>query len=39
MSLSEALPITAIDTVLEFTRRNATGNCKWRTCPRSIRGG
>src|SRR6218665_3992599 len=28
MSLSEALPTTAIDTVLEFTRRSATGNCK-----------
>src|SRR6218665_3991259 len=28
MSLSEALPTIAIDTVSEFTRRNATGNCK-----------
>src|SRR6218665_1538325 len=28
MSLSEALPTTAIDTVSEFTRRNVTGNCK-----------
>ena len=27
MSLSEALPTTAIDTVSEFTRRSATGNC------------
>ena|SRR6218665_3263767 len=28
MSLSEALPTTAIDTVSEFTHRSATGNCK-----------
>src|SRR6218665_274245 len=28
MSLSEELPTTAIDTVSEFTRRSATGNCK-----------
>ena len=28
MSLSEALPTTAIDTVSEFTRRSATGYCK-----------
>jgi len=28
MSLSEALPTTGIDTVSEFTRRSATGNCK-----------
>jgi len=28
LSLSEALPTTAIDTVSEFTRRSATGNCK-----------
>jgi len=39
MSLSEALPTTAIDTVSQFIRRSATGNCKWRTCPRSLRGG
>jgi len=39
MSPSEVLPTTAIDTVLEFTRWSATGNCKWRTCPRSLRGG
>jgi len=39
MSLSEALPTTAIDTVSEFTRRSATGNGKWRTCPISLRGG
>ena len=38
MSLSEALPSTEIDTVSEFTRRSATGNCKWRTCPRFLRG-
>jgi len=28
MSLSEALPTTANDTVSEFTRRSAKGNCK-----------
>jgi len=37
MSLSEALTTTANDTVSEFTRRSATGNCKWRTCPSSLR--
>jgi len=21
------------------SRRSATGNCEWRTCPRSLRGG
>jgi len=26
----------SIDTVLELTRRSATGNCEWRTCPRSL---
>ena len=36
MSLSEALQTTAINTVLEFIRRSATGNCKWRTCPRYL---
>src|SRR6218665_2693782 len=36
LSLSEALPTTAIDTVSEFTRRSATGNCRQRTCPRSL---
>jgi len=39
MSLLEALPTTASDNVSEFTRRSATGNCKRRTCPRSLRGG
>ena len=38
MSLSEALPTIAIDTVSEFTRRSATGNWNWRTCSRSLRG-
>jgi len=33
MSLSEALPTTAIDAVSELTRRSATGDCKWRTYP------
>jgi len=36
MSLSEALQTTTIDTVSEFTRRSATGNCKWRNFPRSM---
>src|SRR6218665_2120244 len=27
---------TAIDPVSEFTRRSATGNCKLKTCPRSL---
>ena len=26
-------------TLSEFTCRSATGNCKWRTCPRSLHGG
>jgi len=39
MSLSEALPTTATDIASEFTHRRARGNCKWRTCPRSLRGG
>jgi len=25
-------------TLSEFTRRSATGNCNWRTCPRSLCG-
>jgi len=39
MSLSEELLTTAIDTVSEFTSRSATGNCKEKTCPRSLHGG
>jgi len=27
------------DTVCELSRRSATGNCEWRTCPRSLLGG
>jgi len=38
VSLSEALPTTANNTVSEFTCRSATDNCKWRTCPSSPRG-
>ena len=34
LTLSEALPMTAIDTVSGFTRRSAIGNCKWRTWPK-----
>src|SRR6218665_2027110 len=36
LGYSEALSNTAIDTVSKFTRRSATCNCKWRTCPRSM---
>jgi len=36
LNLSEALPTREIDTVSEFTRRNARRNCRWRTCPRSL---
>ena len=36
MIFSEALPTTTVDTVSEFTRRSATGYCKWRTCPRTL---
>jgi len=39
MSLSEVLPTTAIDCVLEFSPRSATGNCKRRTWPWSLHGG
>src|SRR6218665_1944586 len=28
-----------VDTKSELTRRRATGNCEWRTCPRSLNGG
>jgi len=24
---------------VRVSRRSATGNCEWRTCPRSLRGG
>jgi len=33
-----AFQTTTIDTVSEFTRRSATGNCKWRAWPRSLCG-
>jgi len=36
MSLSEVLSTTAIDIVSEFTCGSATGNCKWKTCPRFL---
>jgi len=29
-------PDYSIDTVSELTHRSGTGNCEWRTCPRSI---
>jgi len=32
-------PDYSIDTVSELICRNVTGNYKWRTCPRSLRGG
>jgi len=35
---SEALP-TQHGYYSEISRRSATGNCEWRTCPRSLRGG
>jgi len=37
--LLRGAPDHTTDTVSEFTRRSATGYCKWRTCPRSIRVG
>ena len=43
MSLSEAHPTTSLSidrpTVSELTRRSATGNCEWRTCPKSLSSG
>jgi len=35
---SEALP-TQHEYCVEVSHRSATGNCKWRTYPRSLRGG
>ena len=35
---SRGAPYYIIDTVLELTCQSATGNCEWRTCPRSLRG-
>jgi len=32
-------PDYSIDTLSKLTRRSATGNPKWGTCPRSSRGG
>jgi len=37
--LLRGAPDYSIDTVSKLTRRSATGNCKWRTCPRSLHGG
>jgi len=37
--LLRGAPDYIIDTESELTRRSATRNCEWRTCPRSIRGG
>ena len=34
--LFRGIPDYSIDTVTELTRQSATGNCKWRTCPRSL---
>jgi len=31
-------PDYSIDTVPELTSRSPTGNCEWRTCPRSLLG-
>ena len=37
--LLRSTPDYSIDTLSELTCRNATWNCKWRTCPRSLHGG
>ena len=37
--LLRCAPDYSIGTVSEITSRCATGNCEWRTCPRSIHGG
>jgi len=34
---SEALPTQHIY-FIRFSHRSVTGNCEWRTCPRSLRG-
>jgi len=36
--LFRSAPDYSIDTESELTRRSTTGNCEWRTCPRSLRG-
>ena len=36
--LLRGTPNYSIDTVSKLTRRSATGNCEWRTCPRSLHG-
>jgi len=28
-----------VDDIIMLTRRSATGNCEWRTCSKSLRGG
>ena len=37
--LFRGAPDCGIDTASKLTRRSATGNCEWRTCPRSLRCG
>ena len=37
--LLRGAPDNSTDTLSELTHRSATGNCEWRTCPRSVRGG
>ena len=37
--LLRGAPDYSIDTVSELTRRSATCNYEWRTCPKSLRGG
>ena len=37
--LLRGAPYYSTDTASEITRRSATGNCEWRTCPRSLHGG
>jgi len=37
--LLRGAPDCSIDTLLELTRRSATGKCEWSTCLRYLRGG
>jgi len=37
--LLKGTPDYSIDTALEWICRSATGNCEWRTWPRSVRDG
>jgi len=37
--LCDIFSSTFLLTLSEFTHRSTSGNCKWRTCPRSLHGG